>query len=152
MANVTIKSVNNIPRLMKVLNELESYAVEVGIFGDGEYGMIARVHEFGTTIQTKKASIVIPERSFMRSTFDEKEKEWSKFILKQLQNVLDFKIDVQTMLGRLGAKMVADIQEKITDIRTPPNAASTIAKKGSSNPLIDTGGLRMRITYRVVKV
>lgn len=152
MANVTIKSVNNIPKLMKVLNELESYAVEVGIFGDGEYGMIARVHEFGTTIQTKKATIVIPERSFMRSTFDEKEKEWSKFILKQLQNVLDFKTDVQTMLGRLGAKMVADIQEKITDIRTPPNAASTIAKKGSNNPLIDTGGLRMRITYRVVKV
>ena len=140
---------------MKALKELSLYAVEIGIFGGDEgdeYVMIARVHEFGITIRTKKAKIIIPERSFIRSTFDEKQKEWEKFINKQLQHVLDLKIDVQTMLGRLGAKMVADIQEKITDIRTPPNAASTIAKKKSSNPLIDTGGMRMRVTYRVVKV
>lgn len=112
--------------------------------------MIASVHEFGVTIQQERGSIVIPERSFMRTTFDEKKAEWFEFVKRQLNNVFEFKIDAQTLYARLGARMVGDIQEKITDLDAPPNAPSTISKKGSSNPLIDSGGLRRSITFRVV--
>ena len=70
---------------------------------------------------------------------------------KQLEHVLSGRINARVLCERLGAKMVADVQEKLTDINSPPNAPATIAKKGSSNPLIDTGGLRQRITYKVVK-
>ncbi|MEY9979692.1 hypothetical protein [Lysinibacillus sp. RC79] len=150
--NIKVRNVTRIPQLKQELKELRSYAVEVGIFGDGEYVMIARVHEFGTTIRTRKANINIPERSFMRSTFNEKQDAWTKFVKQQLPLVLESKLDARTLCERLGALMVGDIQEKLTKLKSPANAPSTIAQKRSSNPLIDTGGLRQRITYRVVKV
>ncbi|MFJ7891301.1 hypothetical protein ACIQYL_25050 [Lysinibacillus xylanilyticus] len=150
-ANIKIRNVTRVPQLKKALRELNSYVVEVGIFGDEEYVMIARVHEFGMTIRTKKANINIPERSFMRTAFDEKQNAWTKFVKKQLPLVLDSKLDVHTLCERLGALMVGDIQKKLTDIKSPANAPSTIAQKGSSNPLIDSAGLRSRITYRVVR-
>ncbi|WP_427071050.1 hypothetical protein [Lysinibacillus fusiformis] len=149
--NVRFTDTNNISRLKDVLKELKNYSVEVGIFGSDEYVMVASVHEFGATIQWGKGSITIPERSFLRTAFDEKNEEWASFFKSQLKHVLALQMDVQTLFNRLGARMMGDIQEKITDLDAPPNAPSTIAKKGSSNPLIDTGGLRMRITYRVVR-
>lgn len=149
--NVRFTDTNNISRLKDVLKELKNYSVEVGIFGSDEYVMVASVHEFGATIQSGKGSFSIPERSFLRTTFDEKNEEWVSFFKNQLKHVLALQMDVQTLFNRLGARMVGDVQEKITDLDAPPNAPSTIAKKGSSNPLIDTGGLRMRITYRVVR-
>ncbi|MBD8026427.1 hypothetical protein H9636_07115 [Ureibacillus sp. Re31] len=159
MARITVRfrDNNQIPELRRVLNELDRYSLEVGVFAENDtsnpsYVMIANVHEFGVTIQRERGSIVIPERSFIRTTFDEKNAEWVRFIRSQLRLVVTFRIDARTLWERLGAKIVADIQEKITDLDAPPNAPSTIAKKGSSNPLIDTGGLRSRITYRVVRV
>ncbi|MFA1738015.1 hypothetical protein ACDX69_10615 [Lysinibacillus fusiformis] len=136
------------------MRELGSYGIEVGIFGsdDSFYAMIAAVHEFGITIRKERGSIVIPERSFLRSTFDEKNDEWVKFMKKQIPKLLDGQMNARTICERLGAKMVGDIQKKLTQLDDPPNAPSTIAKKGSSNPLIDTGGLRMRVTYKVVSV
>lgn len=149
--NVRITDTNNINRLKNVLRELKNHSVEVGIFGSDEYVMIASVHEFGATIQRGEGTITIPERSFLRTTFDEKNEEWVNFFKSQLKQVLRFQMDVQTLFNRLGARMVGDIQKKITNLDAPPNAPSTIIKKGSSNPLIDTGGLRMRVAYKVVR-
>lgn len=151
--NIRVTDRNNIPQLIKNLRDLKRLTVEVGVFGDDDsfYAMIASVHEFGVTIQKESGSIVIPERSFLRTTFDEKQTEWTQFAKRQLKNVLDFNIDARTLYERLGARMVGDIQEKITDLEAPPNASSTIQKKGSSNPLIDSGDLRRRITYKVVQ-
>lgn len=189
---------DNMDKLMRVLDDLERYSLDIGIFAsdDSFYAMIANVHEFGMTIRpkgkwltipTKEAngrkpsdipglfrprgknvlavqdgddlkvmfilakSVNIPERSFIRSTFDEKNGDWVRFLERQLDLVFDFKITVREMFERLGAKIVSDIQEKIQTIDTPPNSPITIENKGSSNPLIDTGGLRQRVTYRVVK-
>jgi len=144
---------NNIPRVIQSLKDLKKYDIEVGIFGSSgtEYVMIAGVQEFGITIRKERGSIVIPERSFLRSTFDDKNNEWFKFMRKQMEHVINGRINAQMLCERLGAKMVGDIQEKLTDINSPPNAPATIAKKGSSNPLIDTGGLRQRITCKVVR-
>lgn len=98
-----------------------------------------------------KDSVKIPERSFLRSTFDEQNDKWFTFLKKQVANVLNGRIGAKTLCERLGAKMVADIQEKLTDLDDPPNVSATTATKGSTNPLLDTGGLRMRVTYKVVR-
>lgn len=153
MSNVRITGTNRIPQLISALSELGEYGIEVGLIGssDSEYVMIARVHEFGITIRKKKGSINIPERSFLRSTFDEKSDKWFDFVKKQIPKLLNGNMNARTICERLGTRMVADVQKKITEIKVPPNAPSTIAQKGSSNPLIDTGGLRARITYKVVR-
>ncbi|MFN3506212.1 MAG: hypothetical protein ACK4ZU_01965 [Allorhizobium sp.] len=53
------------------------------------------------------------------------------------------------VLRKLGIKAQGDIQEEITSLQSPPNAPSTIAQKGSSNPLIETGELRASVAFKV---
>lgn len=92
----------------------------------------------------------IPERSFLRSAFDEKEKEWFQYSLMLLKQLMIGKTTAREMCEKLGARMQKDIQRKMREIKTPPNSPSTIAKKGSNNPLIDTGRLRQSVVYKVV--
>lgn len=98
-----------------------------------------------------KKSVNIPERSFIRSTFDEKNDEWMDFLEKQIEKLCEFEIDARTVFQRLGAKIVGDIQEKIRDIRTPKNSPLTIENKGFDNPLIHTGSLRRHVTWKLVR-
>jgi hypothetical protein len=51
--------------------------------------------------------------------------------------------------GRIGMVAVGDVQRRIVQRIPPPNAPSTIAKKGSDVPLIDTGRLRQSVDYTV---
>lgn len=91
----------------------------------------------------------IPERSFMRSTFDEKlgsiktlmDRQWEKFIRGETT--------IFRALSRIGMEHETDVKQKIRDLKTPPNAPSTIAKKGSDNPLIDTGAMVNSVRYVV---
>lgn len=53
-------------------------------------------------------------------------------------------------LNKVGVVAVGKVQKYMTDLRTPPNAPSTIKKKGSSNPLIDSGALRQSVTYKII--
>lgn len=59
--------------------------------------------------------------------------------------------DLDNALEIVGAVAVGKVQEFMTNLSTPANAPSTIAKKGSSSPLIDTGNLRQSVTYSVTK-
>lgn len=56
--------------------------------------------------------------------------------------------DGRAQRERLGATMAAKVQAYFQeDNGWPPNAPSTIKKKGSAQPLVDTGALRQSITY-----
>lgn len=55
-----------------------------------------------------------------------------------------------TVLNQVGALAVGSVQSYMTDLSDPPNAPSTIAAKGSANPLIDTGELRQSVTYTII--
>lgn len=57
--------------------------------------------------------------------------------------------NLEKALNRVGVVAVSKVQQYMTDLRSPANAPSTIAKKGSSNPLIDKGVLRQSVTYKV---
>ena len=64
-------------------------------------------------------------------------------------------IDGKTMVidralaDRLGEYAAGEWQQEITDLREPPNAPSTIQRKGSSNPLIASGEMRKAVTWQV---
>lgn len=59
--------------------------------------------------------------------------------------------DLQDALKTIGVFAQGAVRSYMTDLQDPPNAPSTIKKKGSSNPLIDTGELRSSITWVVSK-
>lgn len=52
-------------------------------------------------------------------------------------------------LERVGVVAASKVQLYMTQLKQPPNAASTIKKKGSANPLIDSGALRQSVTFKV---
>ena len=58
-------------------------------------------------------------------------------------------LDLDQILEQVGVVAVGAVQEYMTELQTPPNAPSTIAKKGSANPLIDSGILRASVTYAI---
>ena len=59
--------------------------------------------------------------------------------------------DASAAAKDIGAKSVGMIQQEIVDGNWTPNAPSTIAKKGSDHPLIDTGLMRQSVHYVVKK-
>ena len=125
--------------------------VKVGVLGsqDSELILIAATNEFGTTIAGKNNNVTIPERNFIRSTFDENVDKLMKLAERLYDKILGGKLTPEAALKLWGNFLVGLIQEKIVSLKSPVNAKSTIKKKGSENPLIDTGRLRQSISFEL---
>lgn len=100
---------------------------------------VAARNEFG---------IGVPERSFLR-TGGQEFVEDSKTMFKKAIISVNGGGDLQSEVDNIGLKAVSAIQQKIISIDSPANAESTIAQKGSSNPLVDTGLMGQSVTYEV---
>jgi len=66
--------------------EAEQNRVLVGVFG--KEAIIAAVHEFGTNRAGRGHKVTIPQRSFLRSTFDEKKDEIERLIDAEVEKVI----------------------------------------------------------------
>ncbi len=104
--------------------------------------IVAVANEFGT----KQG---IPERSFIRSTTDEQKQNLIALKTKAIKDITFGKTTVKRELKTIGIYLGGEIKKKIKNLRTPPNSPVTIARKGSSNPLMDTGQLRASIRSKV---
>ena len=89
----------------------------------------------------------IPERSFMRTSFDENNRRISQDIATQYDLVKQGKKTVYAALGMVGLRHEADIKTKIGSNIQPANSPITIARKGSSRTLIDTGAMLAAVRY-----
>lgn len=144
MINVTISGIEEAKRkLEQEIKKLTSdKTVLVGIHedagstddGDLTMAQLGAIQHFGT--QT------IPARPWL----DVGVKSGAQDYLEVIENNSD---DIDNALEIIGQIAVGKVQQYMTDLQDPPNAPSTIAKKGSSNPLIDTGALRQSVTYSI---
>lgn len=94
-------------------------------------------------------SVTIPERSFLRTGFDSNVNKIADKIEAQLNDVLDFGINPDVYLDAIGMEFAGLIQKHMKSVKSPPNAPVTVATKGSSNPLQDTGRLIGAIRHKV---
>ncbi|MFC6208338.1 hypothetical protein [Levilactobacillus tongjiangensis] len=96
----------------------------------------------------------IPERSFIRSTFDENVDDWVEYLIDQVieLGMGDSGITARKIMESLGNRIQRSIVQKIRSIESPANSPITIARKGSSSPLEDTGHLIDAVRYKVVNV
>jgi len=101
---------------------------------------VATFHEFGTDR--------VPQRSFLRSTHDEKRAQIQKQLGNAAGKVLDGE-DPKRAFGLVGAWFVGLVQRKIRSRISPPLAESTIEKKGSDVPLIDSSQLIKSLTWEI---
>lgn len=109
---------------------------------DGEeaqtVGEIASQHELG---------LGVPERSWLRDWVDENRAQIQEDLRRAMRLVLLGRMTKEQAVSLLGVKYVGEIQARISAGIDPANAPSTIARKGSSTPLIDTGQFRSAITH-----
>lgn len=110
---------------------------------------LGSIHEFGAVVQQASHQIIIPERSFIRSTVD-KNNNYKEVIRKLGLALITGKLTtIPDALKVLGEKITSDIKRSIEQGIPPPNAPSTIRQKGSSKPLIDSGQMKNAVTYDV---
>lgn len=105
--------------------------------------MVAAVHEFGSEDGT------IPERSYLRSTVKEQNNKYLRLFSKVVNKGIRERREPE--FAKVGEQAVTDVKRKIRSRIPPALKAATIARKGSSSPLIDTGQLIGSITSVVRK-
>lgn len=127
--------------LLDKLEQLRNKAVYVGIPAEtnvaveGEFNLasLAAVLEFGNDR--------IPERPFLRQTLAENQQKYAQFFAEGVASGQD----PLMIYEQLALMAQGDVQRNIKEGNWTPNAKSTIKRKGSSKPLIDTGRLRQSI-------
>lgn len=93
----------------------------------------------------------IPARSFVRAWFDEAEGRKRQELGTLAKSVVAGKRTKEQALEVFGLGAAGEMQARISEGVSPANAPSTVARKGSSKPLVDTGQLRSSLSYRVDK-
>lgn len=131
-------------RFQRELQQARTTEVVVGVHqGDSNGGQqiaeYAAYNEFGSERN--------PERSFMRSAFDENVNAISQEMTGRYGQMVEGRITTRAALGLVGLKVQDLIKDKIGSNLPPPNSEATIAMKGSSKTLIDTGAMKNSIHY-----
>lgn len=169
---MAVSDTSKVNEILERIEELNSMHIKVGVLSSsgGEILMIANVHEFGKEIEVtdkmrgfflykfgvglKKDTkvIKIPERSFIRSSFDDRNEEVGKSGDELLNQVIEGELSVRNFYEMLGTTTVSAIKSYIiNNVTSPANVALTImAKNGKSNPLVNTGRLVNSIDYEIV--
>lgn len=143
---------NGAARLRAALRARAASAVEVGVLGadaakaydEGDEPItvadVARWAEFG---------LGQPRRSWLKDTIEIKRAELLERMRAEAQAVARGERTKPEALTRIGLWIEGEIKQRIANGIDPPNAETTIERKGSSTPLIDTGQLRSSITHRL---
>ncbi len=130
---------NNLPQLRKALADFASMSITFGYQGDTgsetyENGFTvaanAAVQEFGTGN--------IPERSFLRRTFNERESDIRKVMIDAARKVANLEEDPVDAMTDVAIEIHAMFLRTLdtTSSWAAANAASTIEKKGHDVPLL----------------
>lgn len=136
-------------KFFKEIEELASKEVFIG-YQAGEVtddkgadiAQVAMWNELGTSTS--------PSRPFLRKSVDENQGKIHAMCGKQLRSITNGGTAEHT-LKQLGVFGVGLVQEKIKDGSYVPNAPSTVRKKKSDKPLIDTGRMRQSTKYVIRK-
>lgn len=126
--------------------------VTVGIHADeggeghGDSGLtvaaVAAFHEFG---------FGVPQRSWLRDTIDAEEADLKRF-MRQLGKAMISnrrRLRPRRALELFGLRVETAIRKRIRDGIPPELAPATVAAKGSTTPLIDTGQTIQSIASKV---
>jgi hypothetical protein len=120
-------------------------SVKVGFTSGARYpdgvlvSVVAMWNEFGTK--------TAPARPAIRTMIADKSPTWGASLARILVNN---RYHADTALKLMGEGMKAQMVTAIRDWETPPNAPSTIAKKGFDKPWIETSFLIDSVDYEVV--
>jgi hypothetical protein len=104
---------------------------------------LGAIHELG---------LGVPERSWLRSWVDANQNQIFEDCTLAMQRVILLQLTKDQALELLALKWQGELQAWISGGNvSPPLAETTVERKGSSVPLVDTGALRSAITALATK-
>lgn len=133
-------------RVIRELDKLNELIVKVG-FQQGEASEDDGTDICDVAAWNELGTINIPSRPFMRDTVENNENEISDFMKKEVLDIVKNGKTAEQAFKEIGIKVKDLMQQTITEGNFTPNAPSTIRKKGSSKPLIDSGRMRQSVNY-----
>lgn len=132
-----------------LVEQLGSTAIDIEVFIPGDPTQEGTVAHYAAINEYGSADGHVPQRSFLRATITERSAAYIEALKRALRRVATTGEAIDPIMQKLGLVMLGDVQRRIAAGIDPPNAPSTIAKKGSSTPLIDTGALRQALVVEV---
>ena len=130
-------------RLKSACRSMDGKKIIVGIVGDGvdsEVLKIAAAHEYGTD--------KLPERSFIRASFDADQDKLGSIVSWQVNKVLSGQTSADAAANAIGAQAAQLVQNFIDENRVKPQ--SDFSKKTQHTTLYETGThIRDRIAFKV---
>lgn len=117
-----------------------------GTFNKNGQFVKAEKANFSTTHHVDEYTITTPARPFFRGMIQQHKGEWPADLGKIIK-AADY--DSTVALGRLGKHVAEQLQESIRDFSDPPNAKSTIAKKGFDKPLVESAHMQNSVDSEV---
>lgn len=95
----------------------------------------------------------IPARPFIRKAFIDNQQKYGRYVEAGIDKICYEGGTGKELLNKLGKLGVADVREAIRRWTKPGNAPLTIDnKKGTNNPLVDTGQLTKHVTYKILPI
>ncbi len=110
---------------------------------------VAAIHEFGAIIKDEFGNKIgeIPQRSFLRAWFDANKERIQAFFVSRL--AAEGPENWRKACNQLALWIEGELRRNVKKRIPPPLAESTILRKGSTVPLIDSSQLVNSLTARV---
>ncbi len=89
----------------------------------------------------------IPSRPFLRNSIDENENMIRAFLQSQVVDIIKNGKTAEQALKEIGVFQKSLVQDMIEEGYFEPNAESTVRRKGSDHPLIDTGTMKNSVEF-----
>lgn len=138
--------------LRNISNQVDKApTLRVGFLSNATYpdgtkvALVAALNEYGH--KTRSGRFVGPW-PFMRNTVQKHSKEWPAALAIQLKKT---NYDVVAAFKIMGEGIRGQMQEQIRAIQAPALSPVTIARKGFSKPMIDTGHMLNSVDFEVTK-
>lgn len=143
---MTVQVTGNLAKIKQLIEQIKASgekAVYVGfptefnekVEGSDNFNLasLAAVLEFGNER--------IPSRPFLRQTLAENQEKYTALFVKLFESG----ISIDQIYEQIALIAQGDVQQNIVNGKWTANAPSTIKRKKSSKPLIDTGKLRQSV-------
>nr|DAM84248.1 MAG TPA: virion morphogenesis protein [Caudoviricetes sp.] len=143
---MTVQVAGNLAKIKQLIEQIKASgekAVYVGfpaefnekVDGSDNFNLasLAAVLEFGNER--------IPSRPFLRQTLAENQEKYTALFVKLFESG----VSIDQIYEQIALIAQGDVQQNIVNGKWTANAPSTIKRKKSSKPLIDTGKLRQSV-------
>lgn len=153
---------DKMPEMQVRIKEINDTAIEAGVI-EGKHKWLAGIHEYGCNITVtpamraylhsqglhlnpKTTEIHIPERSFIRTGYDNWRERGLRNARLLLPDVVNGTLTLDQLKEEIGKTLIGEM--KVQAKRTAPNHPFTVDRKGSDTPLADGGDMIEGINYR----